>query len=204
MGLRAPRRDRIGREGREVVPWSVLTNRYLTPQAELASAPPSRERGEWYVLRTRSRQEKTLAADLRSHEIAYFLPMFSSERLYCNRKVTVQLPLFPGYLFLRGSLDDAYTADRTRRVAQIIQVTNQARLDDELASLAHVLSFQTKLDPFPYLKKGLRVTIKSGPLRGLQGLIEDRTRRHRLILQIEALGQAVSLEVDASNVEVTD
>jgi len=191
-------------EGRDVVPRNLLASRYLMPQAELASAPPSRERGDWYVLRTRSRQEKTLAADLRSHEIAYFLPMYRSERMYCNRRVTVELPLFPGYLFLRGSLDDAYSADRTRRVAQIIQVTNQTRLDGELSSLAQVLAFETKLDPFPYLKKGLLVTIKSGPLRGLQGLIEDRTRRHRLILQIEALGQAVSLEVDASNVEVTE
>jgi transcription antitermination factor NusG len=182
----------------------MTSPRCLSLQTETASAPPSRECGDWFVLRTRSRQEKILAADLRSNRIAYFLPMLRTERMYANYRVTVELPLFPGYLFLRGSLDDAYWADRTRRVAQIIQVTNQSKLDAELASLAQALSVNAKLDPYPYLKRGVRVVVKSGPLRGLHGLIEDRTRRHRIILQIEALGQAVSLEVDAANVEPTE
>jgi transcription antitermination factor NusG len=179
-------------------------SRRLTAHAELASAPPTRDRGDWFVLRTRSRQEKVLASDLHSNRIACFLPMLRTERTYCNRRITVELPMFPGYLFLRGSLDDAYWADRTRRVAQIIQVADQARLDCELMSLAQAIASDARLDPYPYLKKGVRVEIRSGPLRGLHGLIEDRARAHRIILQIEALGQAVSLEVDAGNVDVID
>jgi transcription termination/antitermination protein NusG len=165
---------------------------------------PSKDYGDWFVLRTRSRQEKILAADLRARNIGYFLPLLRVERLYCNHRAIVELPLFSGYLFLRGSLDDAYFADRTGRVAQIITVTDQQRLDFELNNLAQVLGANTKIDPYPYLRKGVRVEVRAGPLRGIQGLIEDRTHKHRLILQVEALGQAVSVEVDAAIVEVVE
>jgi transcription antitermination factor NusG len=165
---------------------------------------PGRASGNWFVLRTRSRQEKILANDLRAQRIACFLPLLRMQRLYCSRRITVEVPMFPGYLFLRGSTDDAYCADRTKRVAQIIAVADQHRLDWELANLAQVMASNIRVDPYPYLKRGVRVEIKSGPLRGLQGLVEDRSRLHRLVLQIEALGQAVSLEVDAAIVELAE
>jgi transcription antitermination factor NusG len=55
--------------------------------------------------------------------------------------------------------------------------------------------------PFPFLRNGLRVEVRSGPFRGLQGVIENRARQGRLILQVTTLGKAVSLEIDASLVE---
>ena|SRR5437763_485684 len=165
---------------------------------------PNQERGDWFVLRTRSRQEKILANTLRSREVGCFLPLLRAERIYCGRRFVVELPLFPCYVFLRGQLDDAYFAERTKRVAQIIQVPDQRRLDCELSNLARALSSNQPLDPFPYLRTGIRVEVREGPLRGIQGIIEDRTRRDRLILQIEALGQAVSLEVDAAAVDVIE
>jgi transcription antitermination factor NusG len=126
------------------------------------------------------------------------------ERLYCDRRVNVDIPLFANYVFLRGTIEQAYSADRTGRVAQIIQVRDQKRIDRELRSLAQVLGVDTKLDPYPFLTKGVRVEVRSGPLRGIQGFVEDRARRHRLILQVDALGQAVSVEVDAAIVAVVD
>jgi len=190
-----------------IVAHSLTTDAVRLPSPEeqrSAFSLPPPEAGDWFVLRTRSRQEKVLAGDLQARGIGYFLPLICAERMYCNRRFTVDLPLFPGYLFLRGSNDDAYFADRTKRIAQIIRVPDQKRLDWELTNLAQVLSTTTSLDPYPYLKKGVRVEVRSGPLRGLQGVVEDRMRRHRLILQVEALGQAVSLEVDAAIVDIMD
>lgn len=178
----------------------------LTPTPSFAIAPglPSAECGDWFVLRTRSRQEKILANGLRARGIGCLLPLVRVRRLYCNQRFEVEVPLFPGYLFLRGSLDDAYWADLTKRVAQIIPVVDQARLDQELQSLARVLASEQTLDPYPYLVKGQAVEIRCGPLRGVRGVIEDRSRPHHLILQVSALGQAVSLEVDAAIVDVID
>jgi transcription antitermination factor NusG len=162
---------------------------------------PSDECGDWFVLRTRARQEKILAADLQAREIAHLLLLIQVERVYDGRRISVEMPLFQCYLFLRGGVDEAYFADRTGRVAQIITVADQSRLDMELTQLTQVIAANARLDPYPYLRKGLRVEVRSGPLRGIQGLIEERANKCRLVLQIQALGQAVSVEVDGAIVE---
>ena len=113
----------------------------------------------------------------------------------------MEVPLFQGYVFLHGALDDAYAADRTRRVAQIIQ---EKRLDWELRNIHIALGNCATLDPYPYLKSGVRVEVRHGPFLGLQGIIENRTRRDRLILMIDILGSAVSLEVDGSLLDVIE
>jgi len=158
----------------------------------------------WFVLRTKSRQEKILANELRSRGIASFLPIITCTKYYGGRKATVELPVFPGYLFLRGDMDEAYDADRTRRVAQIIKVTDQERIDRELRNIHLALCGGAPLDPFPYLRAGVSVEVREGPFRGLRGVIEAGGRRDRLILQVEILGRAVSLEIDASLLDVID
>lgn len=156
----------------------------------------------WTVLQVKSRQEKALANDLRARDIQHYLPIMRRVQVYGGRRFTVELPMFPGYLFLSGSLDEAYAADRTRRVAKIIHVYDQKQLDWELTNLRLALEGSACLDPYPFLKKGVRVEVRSGPFRGLEGLVEDRTGATRLVLQIEMLGRAMSLEIDGSELEV--
>jgi transcription antitermination factor NusG len=154
--------------------------------------------GQWFVLHTKSRQEKALAGDLERMGVPHYLPIVSKMRFHGGRKVTVDEALFPGYLFLRGTLDQAYEADRTKRVANILAVSDQGRMDWELRNLSVALGFGATLDPYPFLKLGRRVVVRSGPFRGLQGLVEERVTWDHLILQIDMLGQAVSLEIDGS------
>lgn len=156
------------------------------------------EEYSWFVLHARGRQEKALSTDLEAMEIDCFLPLIRQARYYGNRKISVELPLFPGYLFLRGSVEEAYRADRTDRVVSIIRVSEQAVLNWELKNLHIALIKNVTLDPYPMFKAGIRVEVRSGPLRGLQGVIESRCRANRLVLQVGMLGSAVSLEVDAS------
>lgn len=157
----------------------------------------------WHVLHTKSRQEKILAGELAAMGIPFYLPIVRRARLYGTRKALVEEPLFPGYLFLLGTLDQAYTADRTKRIANIIRVHDQKRLDWELQNLQVVLASPVALDPYPFLRKGTRVRVRSGPLQGLQGVVDERIN-DRLILQVETLGQAVSLEIDGALLEPLD
>jgi len=161
---------------------------------------PGPDCGDWRLLHTRSRQEKAVAADLRAMGIAYFLPIVVQPRYYGRRKLLVDLPLYPGYVFLRGSLDDAYSADRTGRIAQIIQVSDQRQLDWELRNLHLALTRQAPLEPYPFLKVGRKVEVRSGPFRGVQGIIEENDGR-TLSLQVQMLGRGVSLEIDGALLE---
>jgi transcription antitermination factor NusG len=164
----------------------------------------SRPHASWHVLHTLSRQEKSLSRDLLAMNVAHYVPLVRHIRYYGKRKAVVEEPLFPGYVFLLGSLDEAYVADRTKRVANIIKVNDQDRMEWELRNLQLALGRNATLNPFPHLRKGLRVHIRSGPFQGIEGLIEDRTRNNRVLLQVDVLGRAVGLEVDGARLDVID
>lgn len=159
---------------------------------------------QWHVLHVRSRQEKALAEELAAQRIAYYLPLIRQARYYGRRKAQVQVPLFPGYVFLLGSREDAFRADRTRRVASIIEVQQQERLEWELRNLSLALGRSAQLNPYPHLTEGLKVEVRSGPFCGLQGVIESRSCADRLILQVNMLGTASSLEIDGALLEPLD
>ena len=157
--------------------------------------------GSWHVLHTKSRQEKALASTLAAMDVPFYLPLIRKVQYYGRRKCTINVPLFPSYVFLRGSIEKAYEADRTKRVARIITVADQERIDRELKNLHQALSQEAPLDPYPHLREGIWVEVRSGPFQGIQGLIEQRTKNDRLILQIDVLGQASSLEIDGALLE---
>ena len=171
----------------------------LTPPPSLFPEAPAD--GTWFVLHTRSRQEKAVADALEALHAWCFLPLVTHTRVYRGRKIHVQLPLLPSYVFMKGQADQAYQLDRNKRLANIIAVTDQARLEWELGNIRRAMDANVPLDPYPYLKKGIRAEVRSGPLRGMQGLIEDRTKLSRLILQVDMLGRAMSVEVDGALLE---
>ncbi|MDB5303277.1 MAG: transcription antiterminator [Phycisphaerales bacterium] len=159
---------------------------------------------EWYLLRVRSNQEKQLADTLAAMGVGHFLPLVRQTRYWGPRKCVVESPLFPGYVFLRGAVDDVYRADRTRRVASIVRVADQRRLDWELRNIRLALAGNAALRPTPCLRSGTRVEVRSGPFRGLQGLICERAKENRLVLQVQMLGAATSLEIDAGLLDPLD
>jgi transcription antitermination factor NusG len=165
---------------------------------------PGTAAGTWYVLRTRSRQEKILANGLRARGVGHYLPLVTCTKMYGGRRAKIELPLFPGYLFVHGEPADAFEADRSGRVAQIIPVVDQLRFDRELRSIFLALEVDATLDPYPYLANGVRVEVTDGPLRGVRGIVAERTRTTRLILQIEMLGQAVAVEIDGASLSLVD
>ena len=145
-----------------------------------------------------------LARELAATGIEHYLPLTRHTRTHGGRKAVVEAPLFPGYVFLLGTTDEAYQADRTRRVANLIRPRDQKQLEWEVRNIRLALDRNALLDPYPRLVRGRRVEVTSGPFRGLQGVIEARGREARLVLQVDVLGRGVSLEIDASQVDPVD
>jgi len=158
----------------------------------------------WYVLQTRSRQEKALARALTASGIAHYLPLTKRPRYRRGRKLFVEEPLLPSYLFLHGSLEATYVATATKRVANVISVPDQQHFAVELRQIRLALENGADLSPYRYLTVGRRVRVSAGPFRGIEGLIEVSAKADRLVLQIDALGRATSLEIDAGLLEPVD
>lgn len=164
---------------------------------------PLPSEGDWFVIHTRSRQEKTLYNQLVAMDVPCFLPLITGVRYHGHRKATVDMPIFPSYVFLRGSREQAFQADRTGRVVQIITVKDQQQIDWELHSLHLAVTRQAPLEPYAFLTKGRRVVVRAGPFMGIEGIVEDR-RRDKLVLQINMLGRAMCIEIEPSLLDPLD
>ena len=160
--------------------------------------------GQWWVVHTRSRNEKALAHDLMSKNISYFLPMSWKVRRRSRRTIRSFLPLFSGYLFFCGQEDQRVELLRTNRVANLIEVIDQETLLDELVQIAQALRSGAPLTPHKYLKAGQKCRVITGPLIGMEGIVVRTKNAIRLVLQIDMLGQAASVEIDIDLIEVLD
>ena len=160
--------------------------------------------GQWWVVHTRSRNEKALAHDLISKDISYFLPMSWKVRRKSRRTIRSLLPLFNGYLFFCGKENERVELLKTNRVAHLIEVDNQQKLLDELIQVNQALQSGAPLTPHKYIKAGQRCRVIAGPLIGLEGIVVRTKNATRLVLQIDMLGQAASVEIDVDTMEVLD
>jgi transcriptional antiterminator NusG len=157
--------------------------------------------GVWWVAHTRSRNEKALASELVCKNVSYFLPMTWKVRRQRGRTIRSLLPLFGGYLFFCGGEGQRLDVLRTNRVANLIEVNDQHRLIEELEQIEQALRAGAPLIPHKYIRAGQVCRVIAGPLADLQGIIVTAKNAMRLVLQIDMLGQAASVEIDADMIE---
>jgi len=159
----------------------------------------------WWVVHTRARHEKTVAGQLERLRIAYFLPLVEARRSYGGRAPrTVRLPLFPGYLFLRGESNERAATLRTHRVAQVIEVADQERLRHELRQIHRAVNSGVPMDLYPGIQRGRRCRVTSGSLRGMEGTVLRRRGLCRVYLAVQILGQSAEVEIDPGLLEVIE
>jgi transcription termination/antitermination protein NusG len=157
--------------------------------------------GLWWVAHTKSRNEKALAHDLMAKNISYFLPMTMKVSRRTHRTFKSMLPLFTGYLFFCGHENDRIELLKTNRVANLLEVADQAALASELQQIDRALRAGAPLVPHKYLEKGQWCKVIAGPLLGLDGIVVQTKGETRLVLQIDMLGQAASVEIGVEMIE---
>jgi transcriptional antiterminator RfaH len=160
--------------------------------------------GLWWVAHTKSRNEKALAKDLLQKNISYFLPMSWKVRRQKGRTIRSLLPLFSGYLFFCGQESQRIEVLKTNRVANLLTVSDQQKLIDELSQIEKAIRTGAALTPHHYIKTGQYCRVLGGPLAGLRGIVAKTRGTARLLLQIDMLGQATSVEIDTDMIEAID
>jgi transcription antitermination factor NusG len=154
----------------------------------------------WFALQVRTRQEASVAQQLNGQGYERFLPLYKLRKRWSDRIKEVNSPLFPGYLFCRFNPQDRLPILKTPGVIQIVGFNNGPAVVDE----AEIHSIQTLVaagvphQPWPFLAAGDRVRIESGPLLGLEGILIDVRRSHRLVLSVTLLQRSVAVEIDSA------
>src|SRR5579863_3428490 len=154
----------------------------------------------WFALQVRTRNEAGVAEQLSGQGYERFLPLYKVRKRWSDRIKEVNAPLFPGYLFCRFNPQDRLPILKTPGVIQIVGFNNGPTAVDE----AEIRSIQTLVtagvphQPWPFLAAGDRVRIESGPLLGLEGILIDVKRSHRLVLSVTLLQRSVAVEIDSA------
>jgi transcriptional antiterminator RfaH len=158
--------------------------------------------GTWWIAHTKSRNEKALAWQMQKKNISYFLPL--TEKVYrrSRRVLRSMLPLFSGYVFFCGSENDRLEVLKTNRVAGLLNINDQQHLISELLPIEKALTSGMNLAPHSYIKAGQRCKVVAGSLMGTEGLVVSDQNKTRLVLQVDILGKATSLEIDAALLEI--
>jgi len=159
---------------------------------------------KWYALYTRSRFEKKMLGDLTDRSIEVFLPMREILSRWKDRKKRIWIPLFPGYIFVH-QIDTPENRYRVLNIPGAVRFVGteghaQPVPEDQIESVRRFLESDIAVDPYPYMQPGARVEVIAGPLKGIRGILVEKRGRFRFVIQVDLIRQAVSVEIDASDV----
>lgn len=156
---------------------------------------------EWFVAHTRPRREKKLSEYCAGKGIPVTLPCYRSLHCYRGKTVTFHKPLFPGYVFLQLLPEQRGPVLQSDHVANLLAVFDQELFQRQLDEILSALETDLEIFLAPEIGQGCRVKVKSGPLRGMEGFVEERYGKTTVLLRLDFIGQAAAVKLQADELE---
>ena len=178
----------------------------MTRSSSSALPPSSSANGDallWYAIWTRSRHEQLVREQLDHKQIEAFLPTITKWSHWKDRKKKIDWPLFPGYCFAKFRALERLPVLKCTGVVSIVAFDGGEPApipEREIESLRVLVQSSLAFDPCPLIKEGDIVEVTHGPLKGVSGRLVRKNDKARLVLSVDLIGQAVSVEVDAADV----
>jgi len=171
--------------------------------AEYAGLPAEYLEERWYAAQTYANHEKRVLEQLSQRTVEAYLPLYASVRRWKDRRVRLDLPLFPGYVFVRLALRDRLRTLQTPGVVRLVGFGGQptALPDQEIDALRQGLARAIRIEPHPYLKVGRRVRVTTGPLQGLEGILARKKNSSRFVISLDLIMRSVAAEIDVAELE---
>jgi len=143
---------------------------------------------------------------LAAKSITHLLPLWRKRSIWKDRVKFVDVPLFSGYLFGYFALQDKVAVLETVGVARLVGINGKAMPipEEQIAAVRTMMEHRLPCSPHPYLVEGMRVRIKCGLLAGAEGILIEKRQRHRLVISMDIIHQAVAVDVDSAEVEPLD
>ncbi len=161
------------------------------------------DENRWYAIRVRSRCEKLAAAGLASRNFEVMPALAPQRRVWVDRVRTVEMPLFPGYIFARFAATRRAEVERISGIASVVRFSEQCcPVDDhEIDAVRLILGSGLEIHRAPFLHVGKQVAVKHGPLAGARGIVVEIKNRYRLVVSVSLLQRSVGVEIDEAMVE---
>ncbi len=180
----------------------------MVPNVDPVSAPVLNTSGagaRWYAIRTRSRHEKVAVRELDAQGITVFLPVVTSVRQWSDRRTKVELPLFPGYAFVRV---DYFSGDRVRvlRATGVVSFIGQNAAgtsipDEQIESIRTILVRGVPVNDHPFLNVGQRIRVRNGSLNGVEGILVAVKGSRTLVISVQPIQRSLCISLDDYEVD---
>lgn len=155
----------------------------------------------WHVAHTRPRCEKKLVQSCQRDGFHCTLPQYVSVKRYRGKTVKFLKPLFPGYLFLQLEPGQRDRLRHNQHVANLLDVPDQEEFEQQLQEILRAMDLGVEVQLAPQIKEGMRVRIKSGPLRGFEAWVQRRDGVSEVVLRLDFIGQAAAVSSPADDLE---
>ena len=157
----------------------------------------------WYAAYTRSNHERTAAQQMEKRAIEHFVPTYETVRKWKDRRKRLEIPLFPGYVFVRVAMEERLSVLVVPGVVRLVGFDNRPVpvADEEIESLRTIVDRKLRPEPHPFLPVGRKVRIKRGALEGVSGILVRKKGSLRLLISIDLIRQSAVVEVDSADVE---
>jgi transcription antitermination factor NusG len=158
------------------------------------------DESKWLALYTCPRHEKFVQQQLNAKAVESYLPLYQSLRRWNDRTALIELPLFPGYIFVRIPFSARLLVLTVPGVVRVVSFNGKpASLADEEIKALKISVAVRAAEPYPYLTEGKRIRIAGGPLKGLEGIVVRRKGKLRAVVSIPSIMQSYAVEVDAAD-----
>ena len=154
---------------------------------------------QWIVVRSKPRSEKVAYKEMINKNIEAYLPLLKERRKWSDRKKWVEFPLFSSYLFARIDIKDSIFVLQTQGVNTIIKFGEKIAIvqDDVIKAMRLAIEGGYQLEPTEYFVEGSLVEVIAGPMKGVSGIVARLKGQSRLIIKIDAIQQALSIQIES-------
>ena len=157
----------------------------------------------WYVVQTTANHEKRVAQHFGVREVEHYLPLYTERSKWTDRTVTLERPLFPGYVFVRFSPRTKITVISIPGVIRVVgEGVANAVSSEEVAKIRLGLANGYVLRPHPLLSVGTRVRVRHGIFAGSEGVVAELRHQSRVVVAVSATQQCFSIEIPLIQLEV--
>jgi transcription antitermination factor NusG len=179
--------------------WSGASM-YLKEQSEAGQQHP------WFAIRVKSRTEKVVSTIARNKGYEEFLPLYQCRRKWSDRFKSVELPLFPGYVFCRLNPEFRLPVLTIPGVMSFVGIGKvPVPIDDaEIAAIQGAIGAGLLAEPYPFLEVGQRVRLAEGPLAGTEGFLVDIRKQQRIVVSVSMLRRSIAVEINRNWVRPLD
>jgi transcription antitermination factor NusG len=172
---------------------------------DVEQAAHERGSSQWSVVHVIPNHEKKVATHLLYWSVEHFLPLYSERSKWSDRSVTLERPLFPGYIFVRFSPEFRRTVIASPGVLRILgNKGSEVVGTEEIERIRTAIATGCVLRPHPPMSVGTRVRVSAGVFAGMEGLVIELRSHCKVIISMSAVKQCYSLETEIGNVEILD